>query len=494
MTQKWGRLLIAAALVCSTFLLPTNSNAQIVPPPAPAEKPPMGWNSWDSYGLQINEQQFRDNTTVLAKRLSPFGYRFVVIDEGWYMENPEQRSHPDRLQYATDANGRFLPEPNRYPSAMRNGKNEGFTALADWVHAQGLLFGIHVIRGIPKISVERNAPIEGSSFTVRDAADESSPCGWDPTSWGVKGNAAGQAWYDSLVRQFAGWGVDFLKVDCIATRPYRLTEIRQIHTAIERSGRPIVLSLSPGGTALEHARELAPLAQMWRISNDVWDLWDTDKGFPKSVKSQFPVAAKWASTPRTRNWPDADMLAFGELRPTPPDGPGARKSRLTLREEKTQLTLWAFARSPLFVGTNLTLLDDETFNLITNPSILAVDQDSHNSRQALVRGSLIAWTAGLRKGCTAVGLFNIGDTPEVFATSLADIGLGGKSFCAKDAWTGKEEQLTALNHPLAPHESRLLLFRPQPDPSASQVQTDETCVQESTPTRSGKSRRKQKNN
>jgi hypothetical protein len=113
-----------------------------------AHTPPMGWNSWDSYGLRINEQQFRENVEALATKLKPFGYDYAVIDEGWYMINPEDRPKPELLKYALDENGRFIPVTTRFPSALEKGRNTGFEQIANWVHSRGLKFGIHVVRGI----------------------------------------------------------------------------------------------------------------------------------------------------------------------------------------------------------------------------------------------------------------------------------------------------------------------------------------------------------
>jgi len=157
-----------------------------------AATPPLGWNSWDSYGLRINEQQFRENVEAFATKLEPSGYRYAVIDEGWYMVNPEDRPKPELLKYALDGNGRFIPVPARFPSALQSGENVGFAELGRWVHAKGLKFGVHVIRGIPRESVARNLPIEGSAFKAQDAADPNDPCPWDPTSWEIKDNEAGQ--------------------------------------------------------------------------------------------------------------------------------------------------------------------------------------------------------------------------------------------------------------------------------------------------------------
>src|SRR6201996_9707565 len=303
------RLLVVATVMLSALSVSAQSST-------PAPTPSMGWNSWDAYGLTITEAQFRANVDVLRDKLLPFGWRYAVIDEGWYLVNPEDRPKPETLRYAIDLHGRYVPVLDRFPSAAipvdprtkaipMDGAmvvrqlpaaigDTTFKPLADWVHVQGLLFGIHIVRGIPRASVERNMPIANSSFHAEDAADSSDACPWDPTNWGVKDNAAGQAWYDSLLAQYAGWGVDFLKVDCISDRPYKATEIRMIRRAIEKTGRSMVLSLSPGPTGLSHAAEVGQLAEMWRISDDVWDYWATHKSYPHGLGEQFPLAAAGA--------------------------------------------------------------------------------------------------------------------------------------------------------------------------------------------------------
>jgi alpha-galactosidase len=426
-----------------------------------APAPPMGWNSWDSYGLTINEREFRDNVEVLGSKLKPFGWTYAVIDEGWFLRNPEDRPKPDLLVYELDANGRYIPMPTRFPSAVgADGENTGFTELGRWVHAQGLKFGIHIVRGIPRESVRRNLPLEGSAFHASDGADVTDACPWDPTNWGVKDNAAGQAWYDALLRQYAGWGVDLLKVDCIADHPYKVSEIRQIRRAIERSGRPMVLSLSPGPTALSHADEVARLAQMWRISDDIWDVWQSDAPFPRTIKSQFAAAAAWAPYARPGNWPDADMLPLGELRPRPDVGPGPRHTRLTPEEQRTMLTLWAMARSPLILGSNLTLLDADTLGLITNRELLRIDQRAISSREVMNQDGLVAWTANLTGGDNALAIFNLTDRPLQIKKELTEFGLAAGPWSGADVWqTTREDSIHSVNQILSPHACSLLLLR-----------------------------------
>lgn len=418
-----------------------------------APTPPMGWNSWDSYGLTVTEPQFRANVEVLDKKLKPFGWNYAVIDEGWFMENPQDRPHPEKLKMDIDAYGRYIPAPARFPSSAKDG---GFKALSDYVHSLGLKFGIHIVRGIPRQSVSQNLPIEGSAFKAVDAADQSDACPWDPTNWGVRDNAAGQAWYDSLMRQYASWGVDFLKVDCISSHPYKVDEIRMIHRAIEKTGRPIVLSLSPGPTALDNAAAVGAMAQMWRISDDFWDFWKSPGtgAFPQSVLRQFDNLAAWAPHTKPGNWPDADMLPFGHLGPYPGYGE-ARKSRLSFDEEKTVITLWSIARSPLILGTNLTQLDDWTKELLTNRDVIAMDQQGHG-QMAERNGYVITWTTAVGNS-RYLALFNVGDSATMVKAAFTRYGLPVGKYVAKDVWAGKElGRVDGVAETVAPHGCLLL--------------------------------------
>ena len=400
-----------------------------------APTPPMGWNSWDAYGLTITEAQFRDNVDVLAKTLKPFGWQYAVIDEGWFLKNPLERPDPEKLAYEIDRNGRYIPVPARFPSAMVNGQNTGFASLGAAVHAEGLKFGVHIVRGIPRQSVRANQPIEGSSFHAQDAADTGDVCPWDPTNWGVRDTPAGQAWYDSLLKQYAAWGVDYLKVDCIADHPYKPAEIQMLHRAIVKSGRAIVLSLSPGPTSPGIAQEIAPYAQMWRISDDLWDYWKNTLQFPRSLYDQFELVAGWAPYARAGSWPDADMLPIGYLGPVPGVG-HARDTRLTHDEERTMLTLWSIARSPMILGANLTKLDDWTTALITNRDVLALNQHGHDARQAMRQDDVVVWTAAGENGVRYLALFNLSDSAQKADRTYEFYNLPLKTYRSRELWTG----------------------------------------------------------
>ncbi len=409
-----------------------------------APTPPMGWNSWDAYGLTIDEADFKANATILAS-VAKYGWKYAVIDEGWYMANTEGKTLEDK-QYLWDQNGLLIPAVSRFPSSA-NG--EGFKPIADWVHAQGLKFGIHIVRGIPKQVVEANLPIAASSFHAQDAADMTSPCPWDEGNWGVKDNAAGQAYYDSMMALYAKWGLDFIKVDCISDHPYRPTEIRQIAAAIQRTGRPIVLSLSPGPTSLKVADEVAKYAQMWRITDDHWDVWSIThtpgRGeFPFSVKDEFDRIAQWNAYVKPGNWPDADMLPWGYLGPHPGLGK-PRESRETHDEQRTELNLWAISRSPLILGANLTRLDDSTRSLITNEAVLRMSQTLTSSHPVDVSKLTGFENARVWRGVVTgpnheeyVAFFNLDDQPAKLKATWSQLGLPGTKHSAKDLWTDKD--------------------------------------------------------
>jgi hypothetical protein len=420
-----------------------------------APTPPMGWNSWDSYGLTIDESQYRANVDVLAKRLKAAGYQYAVVDEGWYLANPQDASKPETLHYRIDANGRYEPAINRFSTAKGTA---GFKPLADHVHAQGLKFGIHIIRGISKQAVAGNLPIASSAFHAVDAADTSDTCPWNPDNFGVKDNAAGQAWYDALMQQYASWDVDYIKVDCIASHPYKGDEIRMIHRAIAKTRRPIILSLSPGPAPLEKAVELGQNAQLWRISQDVWDHWEKNGEWSQAVKDQFAVIASWASHVKPGNWPDADMLPLGRLGPVPGDGQ-PRATRLSRDEQRTLVTLWSIARSPLFFGGNLTELDDWTAALLTNPALVAMDQRGEGQRLAGQHGDVIAWTTRA-DGADYLALFNTGDAATTVKAAFATYGLAGGTYAVRDVWAAKRlGQLAGVNPTVAPHGVLLLELR-----------------------------------
>ncbi len=397
-----------------------------------AATPPMGWNSWDSFSRTLDEQSIKANARWLARNLKRFGWEYVVVDEGWYLANLDARGDASQARFQMDEFGRYVPVPARFPSA---GTRFSFRPLADYLHSLGLKFGLHIIRGIPREAVKKNLPIAGSNFRAADAANTSDVCPWNAYNFGLNvTQPAAQAYYDSLARQYASWAVDFIKIDCIADHPYKGEEIRMFSDAIARSGRQMVLSLSPGPTAFDKRAEVEKSAQMWRISDDVWDVWYSDKNFPQGVKNQFEKAAVWAGVARPGHWPDADMLPLGSLRPAAGWGE-PRESRLTHDEQRTLITLWAMFRSPLIMGGNLLLADAWTTSLLTNAEVIAIDQHSKENRPALTSESLVVWTARPEAGRDSyVAIFNLSDSAQPVRLAFSALGLTAGVYQLRDLW------------------------------------------------------------
>lgn len=397
-----------------------------------AATPPMGWNSWDAYGEAVSEADIRANATWMAEHLKAYGWEYVVVDSGWYVTNHSAGTNAESAEFSLDANGRYTPALGTIPSA-ENGA--GFKPLADYVHSLGLKFGIHMLRDIPKEAVRRNLPIAGSSLRAKEAADTSDTCPWNPFNYGLNANSpAAQAYYDSIARLYAQWGVDFLKVDCIASHPYKEEEIRMLAAVLRKVHRPIVLSLSPGPAPIEKAAIFRRYAQMWRISDDVWDVWFSDKDFPQGVANQFARAAKWASISEPGHWPDADMLPIGRLEPAAGWGT-PRASRMTHDEQRTLLSLWSIFRSPLIMGGNLTLCDEWTESALTNAELIEVDQRSSGSHAVVSTEKAAAWVSSPESGNGAyVAVFNLDAAPQSFHYAWKDLGLKRDTYKLRDIW------------------------------------------------------------
>ncbi len=424
-----------------------------------APSPPMGWNSWNAFAENAKESDLRATAEWMAKNLKSFGWQYVVVDEGWYVANHGPGYKQENAQFSMDEFGRFTPAVSSFPSAA-NGA--GFRPLADYIHSLGLKFGVHILRGIPREAVSKNLLIQGSPFHAPEAANTGDACPWNAYNWGLDATKpAAQAYYDSLGRQFAEWHIDFVKIDCIASRPYKGDEIRLISEALRKSGRPIVLSLSPGAAPLDKADEMAKYAQMWRISDDEWDVWHSDKDFPQGVNNQFERAARWASHSRPGNWPDADMLAIGRLEPSPGWG-DPRQSRLTHDEQRTLLTLWSIFRSPLMMGGNLLLCDDWTKSLLTNAEVIAVNQHSKNNHAVETTANAAVWVAEPESGGGLyVAIFNRSDEARTVRYTWKQLGLDDGVYSVRDLWEHKDlGRAGGIGVDLRPHGAALYSARP----------------------------------
>jgi len=379
-----------------------------------AHLPPKGWNSWDCYGASVTEDEVLGNAEYMAKHLLPYGWEYVIVDIQWYEPTAKSSIYNAFAPLEMDAYARLMPAVNRFPSAA-GGK--GFTPLGEKIHALGLKFGIHMMRGIPRQAVHANTPIFGTNKTARDIA-ANNICPWNSDMYGINPAADGaQAYYDSIFALYASWGVDFVKVDDIATSrlyPFFREEIEMLRLAIDHCGRDMVLSLSPGPAPLEHAATLKQNANMWRMTDDYWDKWHYLRGM-------FERCEKWWPLVGDHGWPDCDMLPLGHIgirsvdgnwpHPWEPPGSNNRQTRFTRDEQRTMMTLWTIFRSPMFFGGELRDNDDWTLNLLTDPLLVEMHREIKKSwPEKSNHADIVIWHAeGTNANYTA--RFNIGETP-----------------------------------------------------------------------------------
>jgi hypothetical protein len=407
--------------------LPVHADESLLAP-----TPPMGWNSWDAYGTTINEADFKANVAWFARYLKPFGWRYVVVDMEWYVTNPIPEGNSKTSQFSIDQYGRYIPAVNRFPSSA-NGA--GFKPIADYVHSLGLKFGIHILRGIPKEAVAKNLPIEASRARAPDVSDKKEACPWNPDNYALDvTKPAAQGYYDSILKLYAEWGVDFIKADCVASRPYNGDDIRMLDAARRKTGRPMVLSLSPGEAPVEKLAELRQHSELWRISDDVWDLWHSAVAYPQGLGDQFPRIVKWAPLVEPGHWPDADMLAVGYLGPAP-GWSKPRQTQLTHEEQRTLLTLWSVMRSPLMVGANLTKNDAWTTALLTNPEVIGVNQRPSEKPRVTATEASLVWAAKTDAGSKwNLAVFNLQDRPQRIRYEWKDVGLEPRKHTLRNLW------------------------------------------------------------
>lgn len=365
-----------------------------------AMTPPMGWNSWDCYYSSVTEKEVLQNAQYLVDNdLVRHGWEYVVIDIRWYCNHPSlgggNYNQQGTQDYVLDEYGRYLPSPSRFPSCMVGGTNQGFKALADKIHGMGLKFGIHIMRGVPKSVVGSSAyKLKGSEDTPWSQVynGTSSPCTWLKDNLLVRNNQYGQLYYNSIMDLYADWGVDFLKIDDLS-RPFYTDEIHMIRKAIDQTGRPIVLSLSPGKTQFQYAQECLDNANMWRMMDDLWDTWS-------AVDAVFNEADYWSQYTRPGNYADCDMLPLGQISMTIAD-PGytgadkGRWTRLTKDEQRTMMTLWGICHSPLFFGGEMTKNDAWTLSLLNNEEYHQMHKYGQGARQVFNDEDLghVVWTS-----------------------------------------------------------------------------------------------------
>ena len=427
-----------------------------------AVTPPMGWNSFDYYDANVREEEIRANAAYMAEHLKRYGWEYVVVDIQWYAyDTGTQREQFEYIPFSRlemDAYGRLQPCPDRFPSA-KGGK--GFGPLADYVHSLGLKFGIHIMRGIPRIAAQQHLPVKDGSLRADQIADPGSVCLWNPDMYGLRDIPESQAYYDSLMELYASWGVDFVKCDDICNARMgdgsddaKEHEIRMLYHAIQKCGRPIVLSLSPGPALLERGSLYAKYANMWRVTGDFWDNWE-------QLKDMFDRCEKWAAFVQKGCYPDCDMLPLGWIGK---EFLQERRTRFTHAEQETMMTLWCICHSPLFLGAELTKLEEDTLKQITNEEVLHLDQAMENRVFQLQKEKdRVIWISEEPQGGEVyVALFNLNDESadlELPEELLKDHQLYlSKTEAPFDVWK-KEDAGIQQSYEIAPHGVRLLRFR-----------------------------------
>lgn len=408
------------------------------------KKPPMGWNSWDCYGASVCEKEVRANALYMAENLKEYGWEYVIVDIQWFEPNADSANYHTGAELVMDEYSRLMPAENRFPSS-KGGK--GFKPLADYVHGLGLKFGIHILRGIPKQAVRDNTKILDCDKTASYIANIGSVCRWNGDMCGVDMTRDGaQEYYDSILKMYADWGIDFIKVDDIAC-PYHKDEVEAIQKAIKKTGREIILSLSPGAAPLDEAEHLSKYANMWRMTDDFWDSWET-------LKKMFDYCRDWFPYVKEGHWPDCDMLPLGRIGIR--SHGGDRMTNFTRDEQMLLMSLWSMFKSPLFFGGDMTYNDEFTLSLMQNDEVLEINCNSELGREIYRKGNEIIWAAQGKNGINYVAQFNVGEE-EIVSDFNLNFACIRNAKNAKELWTGEEKEIfnDIISSKINPHGVKL---------------------------------------
>ncbi|MFI8166015.1 glycoside hydrolase family 27 protein [Streptomyces sp. NPDC085931] len=379
------RLLTATALTLSACVTASVGTTAQAAPGSPALTPPLGWNSWNSFGCGITEAQVRQAAdAMVSSGMKAAGYQYVVVDDCWF--------DPQR-----DAAGNLRSNPTKFPSGMK--------ALGDYIHSKGLKFGIY------------QAPNEKTC---------AQGVGTYPGSTGSKGHEAQDA------ATFASWGVDYLKYDWCSgsgTLSEQVAQFTLMRDALRATGRPIVYSINPNSfhSPTGDKYNWGQVADLWRTTEDLLDIWQNGNtnSYPMGVGNVLDVTAPLAAQSGPGHWNDPDMLVVGR--------PG-----LSLTESRSHFALWALMSAPLIAGNDIRTMSADVSAILRNPRLLAVNQDSLGAGGRRVRddGDTEVFAKRLSDGSVAVGLFNRGSSTTTITTDAAQVGLAGGSFTLTDLWTG----------------------------------------------------------
>ncbi|GAB2824979.1 glycoside hydrolase family 27 protein [Streptomyces daliensis] len=387
--RRLVRLLAVAAAVLTLSATapyqPVAAAPAVAAPGSPALTPPLGWNSWNSFGCNVDESAVRQAAdAMVGSGMRDAGYEYVVVDDCWF--------DPQR-----DAQGNLRAHPDKFPSGMK--------ALGDYIHSRGLKFGIY------QVPTERTCAQRVGTF---------------PGSTGSMGHEAQDA------RTFASWGVDYLKYDWCSpsgTRDEQVARFSLMREALRATGRPIVYSINPNSfhTPTGATYNWGQVADLWRTTEDLLDIWQNGNvnSYPMGVGNVVDVNAPLAAQAGPGHWNDPDMLVVGR--------PG-----LTAAESRSHFTLWALMAAPLMAGNDIRTMSADVSAILRNQRLLTVNQDPLGAGGRRVRddGATEVFAKPLSDGSVAVALFNRGGSTATFSTSAAEIGLTGGPFSLTDLWTG----------------------------------------------------------
>lgn len=442
-----------SCLIAVLFSLPVDLTSAEPTPIAP--KPPLGWNSFDSYGVYLHEKAAMENLEAMAKHLEPYGYEYFVIDNGWF---GEYKLKPGTLypleKHASDVrlneHGHVIPSKTYFPGGLK--------PITDRCHELGLKFGIHMMRGIPRKAYDMNITVKGTSYKARDIADTNpqNNCTWCTYNYGVEMSKPGaQEWYDGLIQHLADMGVDMIKYDDIVPYP---TEVEAVSKAIKKTGKPILLSLSPGGNVPPDAIKSFRMAQMLRVTQDVWDQ-------AHYLGDCFDAWKKWTGKESENFWIDMDMIPFGQLLMMSPKkemqgegddkavrlaGHGYRRWQQYSQDQMfTFITLRALSASPLMVGGDLPTMDGFSLRLLTEPDMLACNQNGVMGKLVSENDGIEVWQSPEKgeKEKGWVGVFNRTDRVKTFGLTPSSINLkaGAEVF---NIWKGRKAYTLDSTKPL----------------------------------------------
>jgi hypothetical protein len=452
-------LAVAGALASGPA--PAARAATAYPPGGPDQTPVMGWSGWSFLRLGANTAQVEGEASALVSTgLAAAGYQNVDIDDGWYQCPGSQGPN-------VDANGRWVVNTTTYPNV---GSQNGIQALAAYVHSLGLKFGIYETAGISSQAVAAKTPILGTSDTADGIATKTSQNNYNCGGMvAINYSAPGaQAYVNSVVDELASWGVDYIKLDGITDS--NGPDVEAWQAAIQQSGRPMVLDATEGSFTIKLAPTLKQYANQWEFTPDI-ELNGPDEGSADSCGtapytgclSVFPLTsyadwsdrfanvASWQPYGGPGGFNDYDSIEVGD---------GSADSGMSLAASESQLSLWSLGSAPLILGGDLTSsvtnaygtsagLDPTDLSLLTNSSVIGVDQDSIDASRIAVAGSPGSKAGDQvfakveHNGDAIVGLFNtttkLSSSPVAISTTAAAIGLPAdpNGYQVEDLWGGQ---------------------------------------------------------